>query len=163
LESAIALLQRLGALDAETKLTPRGQAFARWPLHPRLAAIALKGEETSYAGPALLAVCLISEGLLIADAHAVGALRASDVMVQMEVFSARQHRRPLPYQAWERQVDRARFERIRQLYRQRAQSSQARDWDFRADELDLVLLNRCLLAGYPDRVAKLRPSTNSRE
>ncbi|MGE3141964.1 MAG: ATP-dependent helicase HrpB [Hyphomonadaceae bacterium] len=61
---AVALLQRLGALDAERRLTAHGRALADLPLPPRLAHMLLRARETGDAVLAAhLAVLLTEQGL----------------------------------------------------------------------------------------------------
>ena len=59
-----ALLQELGALDAEGAITPRGKAMRRLPLPPRLARMALQAESFGQGEKACeLAVVLTERGL----------------------------------------------------------------------------------------------------
>ncbi|MDI9846791.1 ATP-dependent helicase HrpB [Rhodoblastus sp. 17X3] len=61
---ARALLQELGALDAEGAITPRGKAMRRLPLPPRLARMALQAEAMGVGEEACeLAVVLTERGL----------------------------------------------------------------------------------------------------
>jgi ATP-dependent helicase HrpB len=61
---ARALLQELGALDAEGAVTPRGKAMRRLPLPPRLARMALQAEGMGVGEEACeLAVVLTERGL----------------------------------------------------------------------------------------------------
>ena len=61
---AVALLVRLGALDAAQRLTPHGRRLARLPLAPRLGHMILRGAERGLAGRAArIAVLLTERGL----------------------------------------------------------------------------------------------------
>ncbi len=55
LSEARSLLQMLGALDAQARITDHGRALARQPLHPRLAHMLLTGGEQAATLAALLA------------------------------------------------------------------------------------------------------------
>ncbi len=71
LAEATALLQMLGALDAQGRITPHGKAIARQPLHPRLAhMLTLAGSEA-----ALLAALLAARDPLSRNAPCDLALR----------------------------------------------------------------------------------------
>jgi len=49
---AVALLRSLGALDRDGRPTPKGKRLASFPVHPRLAAMLLRGEELNAPGVA---------------------------------------------------------------------------------------------------------------
>ena len=61
------LLQTLGALDDDHRLTPQGRAIARLPLDPRIARIALAGRDT----PVPQAVWVLAAALSVQDPHEV--------------------------------------------------------------------------------------------
>jgi len=60
-DSARALLQQLGALDAGGALTPRGQRMAGMPLHPRLSRIVIEAEARGVGDDGCLLAALLSE------------------------------------------------------------------------------------------------------
>jgi ATP-dependent helicase HrpB len=66
LDAAWAALRELGAVDAARRLTPKGAALARAPLHPRLAALAWEARAGSSAEWDSLLACLslLNEGRL---------------------------------------------------------------------------------------------------
>ncbi|HEX8709328.1 MAG TPA: ATP-dependent helicase C-terminal domain-containing protein [Pyrinomonadaceae bacterium] len=61
LETAGALLRRLGALDAAGQLTPTGERMLHLPLHPRLSRMVIEGERRGVARQACLVAALIGE------------------------------------------------------------------------------------------------------
>jgi ATP-dependent helicase HrpB len=71
LNQARALLVRLGALDAALRLTPRGRAMARLPVHPRLGAMLLAAREAGRPALRLAArlAALLSERDLLRSAN----------------------------------------------------------------------------------------------
>ena len=69
LQTALDLLQRLGAWREGVGLTERGKALADLPLHPRLACLLLEGASEGVLDRAALAVALCSERWPFEDAH----------------------------------------------------------------------------------------------
>ena len=61
------LLQSLGALDHNGRITPHGQQMAILPLHPRLAHMVLKGKEETLGSLACDLAAILSEGALSKD------------------------------------------------------------------------------------------------
>jgi ATP-dependent helicase HrpB len=61
IDSAEALLAKLGALDAEGRITPLGKRLLRFPVHPRLARLLVDGEEAGVPQEAALVAALVSE------------------------------------------------------------------------------------------------------
>ena len=65
LAQARSLLTRLGALDANLRITPMGRSMAALPLHPRLARMLLQGEQRGCGHLACDLAALLSERDLI--------------------------------------------------------------------------------------------------
>jgi ATP-dependent helicase HrpB len=81
LAEATAMLQMLGALDAEARITAHGKALARLPLHPRLAHMVAKG------GPrAPVLAALLNERDPLRDAQ------TTDLALRLDVVTGRQKR-----------------------------------------------------------------------
>ncbi len=159
LESAFQLLRFLGAISEDGDLTAFGKKLSLLPVHPRLAAIAMEGAEAGCPEDALMAACLIGEkfalkrGMLDIDDDEEG--EPCDVAMQLDLLKASIHRKSgiseHPFQL----LDSRRKQRVLSLYQ-----SMARICKFRAapppKKTDWKKLTRCLLRGYPDRVARLR-------
>ena len=58
-DQAVGLLKLLGALDAEGRLTPKGEAMSRMPMHPRLANMMMGERGSANAG---LLAAIVEEG-----------------------------------------------------------------------------------------------------
>jgi ATP-dependent helicase HrpB len=129
LTAALALLERLGAIDAGGRLTESGRRMQRLPAHPRLAAILLAADGSRDAA---LACAVLSERQFRPQ-PGPRATTSSDLA------SAIERDRELP-----RHVLRA-----ADAFHQLSGSEAGR----RSSESDL---RRALLAGYPDRVARRR-------
>lgn len=155
-EAARELLKMLDLIDGDGALTPFGLRAAALPLHPRLAAMVAKGlDMPGLAGPALMGACLISEGMLLGRGQPAVTHETSDVKFQIEILAGILRGGRLPYAALERQIDRGRAARIGNAYTQLAQRLRIpAAFDPRA--VDDARLAACLLAGFPDRVAKRR-------
>ncbi|MBD0325849.1 MAG: ATP-dependent RNA helicase [Pyrinomonadaceae bacterium] len=61
LDAAEGLLHKLGALDADKRITKTGERMLRWPLHPRLARMLMEAEARGVAQPACVIAALINE------------------------------------------------------------------------------------------------------
>ncbi len=165
LESAIQLLTYLGAIDNDGKLTAFGNQLSTLPIHPRLSAIALQGQETGCGEDALLAACLISEGFAL-KRNAISPSEEEegdpcDLSVQMDLLKSVLHKKALseyPLQF----LDSRRQTRVLDLYRSLSRI-------FRLPNVPPPVktnpraLSLCLLRGYPDRVAQRREVASSKK
>lgn len=125
---AIALLQRIGALDADGRLTPHGQAVARLPLPARLAHMVIKAGRD---GEALLAARIA----LVLTEQGLGG-RSADLRERLHRFASERGQRA--------EGARALAERI------------ARVAGGGRGDLNEESAGRMLALAYPDRVAKQR-------
>ncbi|CAN7277807.1 ATP-dependent helicase HrpB [Pseudomonas sp. LjRoot71] len=79
---ALELLARLGAVDAQGKLTAHGQAMAELPTHPRISHLLLRGQELGLGALACDLAALLGERDILrgagADLHSRLALLASE-------------------------------------------------------------------------------------
>jgi len=134
LEAAIRLLERLGAVE-QGRLTRRGQALRRLPLHPRLGAVlvAAGGSTRAAAACAVLAERRGQAG--------GGESTDSDVLSLADRLAGA----PFPVRAAARELERL--------------GSSLREG---APVTDDDGLRRALLAGFPDRVALRREARSAR-
>lgn len=82
LAAAAALLERLGALDRERRITAHGRAMARLGLHPRLAHLLLRGHQLGLAPLGARLAALLSERDLLRGA---AAGRDADIRSRLEL------------------------------------------------------------------------------
>jgi ATP-dependent helicase HrpB len=136
LEAALDLLQRLGAIDRERRLTALGAQLRRLPLHPRLGRILI---DANGAPEAARACALLSER------HAVPARTGA---TSCDLLAAVDREQALPAH-----VLRSARE-IRESARRTLPSI--------ADRIDESGFRRAVLAGYPDRVARRRAPNGDR-
>ncbi|HEV8444857.1 MAG TPA: ATP-dependent helicase HrpB [Steroidobacteraceae bacterium] len=144
LASSRDLLQRLGALDAASRVTAHGRAMQEFPAHPRLAHMLLEGRERG--APALaaeIAALLSDRDLLRTGAGA----RDSDLRTRLDALRAGGA------------VDRGALERVR-----RSQRSFEQQLGRRREGRAAPALDAGVLAGfaYPDRIARRRPGGDAR-
>ena len=160
--AARTLLVRLGALDTAGSITTKGRMMAAIPLHPRLAALILEGQRRAIPSQALLAACLINEDMILDKGEFAVDVTPCDIRYQMGLFLAVTQRSSFDYsQAAARMVDPRKVSRISKLYEQLAgRLHVARCHTLGGmNERDFSMT---LLAGFPDRIAKLRGATPQR-
>ena len=152
-QAAGQLLNYLGAIDDHGRLTARGRAMAKLPLHPRLAAMVQRGLELGCGSQALAAACLIGEGMLLRRGVAAVTHESSDILFQMELIASLSQRRAKRF--GEAAFDERKARQILSGYEQMARRMQLGRWPTVSEaEQDGLIL--CLLAGFPERVAKRR-------
>ncbi|MBM3962884.1 MAG: ATP-dependent helicase HrpB, partial [Planctomycetes bacterium] len=141
LDAADKLLRELGAIDAGSgALTRLGQALLGLPLHPRLGAVVLAGRDLGCAAAAATAATLL------ADVDQLGRGDGADLHAAVDAFLLAEDRgfpehlcREVGLSAWQARTVKSARDRL---------LAGRRD-----DGRDTTALGRCLLAGYPDRVA----------
>ncbi|HET6604847.1 MAG TPA: ATP-dependent helicase HrpB [Xanthomonadaceae bacterium] len=143
------LLQRLGALDADARISARGRRMLVLGTHPRLAAMLLAPAHVGLRALACDVAALIeSRDPLRADA------RSDDLCARWQALAAHRARRPQP------QANRSVLESIER---------ESRHWRRRLDlreaataPLERDAIGRCLARAYPDRIACQDPGDPGR-
>ena len=143
---AKALLARLGALDAQGKITAHGNAMAALGLHPRLAHMVLMGKEKGMGATAAALAALLMERDIL---RAAPGARDTDLRLRVEMVGERSAARHLPAGMT---LDRGAAERARQAARQIGQRL-----GIGGGENDERAAGRLLALAYPDRIAQKRP------
>lgn len=132
------LLQRLGALDGQKRITPLGRAMVRLPLHPRLAHMVLESARIGLKEPACLLAALAGERDPLHLDHA-------DVRLRLAALAGRQGNGRLHYLQ----------DAVRQLAR--LTSSLIQEQKAPDSSLPEAMQAGVLLAlAYPDRIAQQR-------
>jgi ATP-dependent helicase HrpB len=146
LSQARALLDGLGALDRDGRITAEGRAMAKLPLHPRLAHMSLRGKEHRRGRLAAMIAALLMERDII---RAAPGKRDSDLRLRVELAAELGGARNL---AADLHLDRGGVERARQSARQIEGAL-----DLRGEPaLDAGDTGRVLAQAYPDRIAQAR-------
>lgn len=145
------LLHELGAVDERTRaLTPLGRQMLALPVHPRLARAMIEGRRRGCALATATAVALVSEAENLGRGQGADVLLVVHAFLQAEDRGFPQHMlAELGMPAWA----------ARNLARTRDRILAGSP---RGATDDDAALAKCLLAGYPDRVA-VRSGRDSRE
>ena len=154
LASARALLERLGALDGDGRITAGGRDMARLPVHPRLAHLLLRARALGRERLGAELAALLSERDLLR-----GAAAADDADIRTRLELVRGESIPAA-------VERAAIERVRRAARdlerqlaglpggqRRAPAPQRRGGPGADADADAGLLLGC---AYPDRIGRRR-------
>lgn len=147
------LLARLGAIDDAGRLTARGRALLKHPTHPRLARVIQAGGELGVGHVAAGAAALLSERSIrrggIDRAPRASVAASSDVVVDLDDLRAFSRD---PRRAPSLGLDAGACRTVLDVWRQLSRGG-------RDDEtIDDDALGMALLAGFPDRVAAVRPA-----
>lgn len=161
LDSALVLLARLGALDANG-LTDVGRILARFGAPPRLARLLVEGHRIGCLGDAALAAAMLQErDPFVRDRAQRGARRSdSDVVDRIRALRAFARGTTSPSAPGEVNASAARFvlRAAEELRRETIRSL----GEPAHDEHDEEAILRALLAAWPDRVARRREAGSRR-
>lgn len=160
-ESAKTLLKRLGALGADDALTIIGERMMRFPLHPRLSRVLVAAAEAGLGEAGALACAIMSERELRASAkmgfgdrrgHSDTATELSDVVSLMDAVEEVSVSSNATHAARSMGLDAGALSAVRRAAKNLARMVPP---DMRgAGTPDEDAVCRCILHGFPDRVAK---------
>ena len=157
------MLRLLGALDAGGSITAVGRAMLRFPTHPRLARMLVEAERRGVAQRAALLAALLSErdifsarrfeaaGAGAAARPSSGSGSGSDLLDAAQLLEQARSEKLSPQELRAMQVEPGACHAVMQTSRHLARHFK-QGGSAPADADEALLL--CLLAGYPDRVAK---------
>ncbi len=171
LDAADTLLKRLGALDANGRVTAVGQLMLRFPLHPRLARILVEAEARGLKSAGCLIAAILNERDIRSTrkpedsqtTRTAAPTGPSDLLQLMDQFTEAERSgfeanrlKGLGVEPGSvRTVDRSR----RQLERLCGVGAVKCESSGEADTEDALL--QAVLKGFPDRVARRRPTAGS--
>jgi ATP-dependent helicase HrpB len=151
------LLQQLGALDTQARITPHGKAMAQWGVHPRLAHM-------------LLCAKTIGAGALACEVAAIlgdrdvlrGAVRDSDLQLRVDAMRDRGRNQVSHNQTSGDQTRRDDIDRsaLRQAQQSSAQYQQQLKVKADSSGEDIHLLGVVLAYAYPDRIGRRRDNSS---
>jgi len=156
-DSALHLLQELGALDRSGSVTAVGRAMARFPLHPRLGRLMTRAQELGCPGLGADLAAILTERDIFRNS--MGGRKVDDPDMLERVESLRRWRTGkdtdsrADYSAL-RSVERT----SKQLTQLTAETAAGRSGD--ASDHDMV--SRLLLTAFPDRICKRREEGGGR-
>lgn len=146
------LLARLGAIDDGGRLTARGRALMKHPTHPRLARVIQVGVELGVGHAAAGAAAILSERSIrrggIERRPRASIAASSDVIVDLDDLRAFARE---PARAQSLGLDGGACRTVLDVWKQLSRGG-------RDDAEDDDALGMALLAGFPDRVAAVRPA-----
>lgn len=142
------LLQQLGALDIDGRITAHGKAMAQWGAHPRLAHMLLRAKGIGAGALACEVAAILSDRDLLRG----GATRQSDLQLRIEALRASTTRE----YTQQRDLDQGAVRQARE-----AAAQWQRQLNVKANKTndDLKLLGVVLAYAYPDRIGRRRENT----
>ena len=149
------LLQQLGAIDDERRVTAAGRQMVSIPLHPRLSRFMLEATERGVEKDAALVSALLTERDPFRGSSTGTSNETSDCDIVKKVDRFNDPRTNELNASAIRQVERASHQILRVMGGKRVESIQC---DTSKDQR----LRRALLAAYPDRVARRRDPDSDR-
>jgi ATP-dependent helicase HrpB len=166
LTAATSLLVELGALDAEGNLTKIGRRMLELPLHPRLSRLVVEGERRGVGGDAALVAATIGERDIRVAARAnVGGRRSSrgdgvsgpsDPLELLERFEEAESARFDAHRLRAMGLDPRAVDAVDRSQRQLGRLVRREVPAPQSPELNQRALLSCILAAFPDRVARRR-------
>ncbi|CAB1057043.1 ATP-dependent helicase HrpB [Olavius sp. associated proteobacterium Delta 1] len=147
-DGACRLLQSLGALDDDRRISDHGSRMAALPLHPRLAHMMLAADSLGLGGIACDLAALLSER----DVVRFNPGRSdADMRIRLDLVQAARRKRTPAYP--DATID---FSAVRRVVR--TADHLRRSMGGRVAECDAASIGRLLAWAYPDRVARRRPA-----
>jgi ATP-dependent helicase HrpB len=164
IEAAESLLQRLGAVDTGGRLSATGTDMLRVPVHPRLSRMILEGRRLGVVREACLAAALMSERDIRSASRAFGgskvrALRRggdSDLAALIELFEKAQQSGFESAVTARFGLDSRALASVARHHRHLERAIPSRSSSGASVEDREEALCIALLAGFPDRVARLK-------
>ncbi|MFT5357019.1 MAG: ATP-dependent helicase HrpB [Polyangiales bacterium] len=150
LESAEALLRRLGALGDEG-ISEDGRRLLRLPVHPRLGRLVLSGIERSVGSRACLVAALLGERNLLRETRDRSG--TADVLVELEAFETAEAERLRDREMQARGLDVGVYRNVGRVTRQLQRSARTGDVQSSLWDEDEALRSAIALA-FPDRIGR---------
>ena len=158
-EAAETLLARLGAIDSDGTLTDGGRSMLRHPVHPRLARVLEEAKTRDVASLGASAVALLSErSIRRRDARKTSQTAASDVVVEAEHLRA--FERDGASAAHRLGLDIGASKMVVRVQTQLRKALGTRPASRRPTPAEEDALGLALLAGFPDRIGRLREASS---
>lgn len=165
IEAADALLRKLGAIDAEGRVTKTGERMLRFPLHPRQSRMLIEAQSRGVFAEACVLAALIGErDILTGDLFNGRRMpqqakhhSPSDLLDRLDLFAEAERANFSASKLREMNLDAGSTQSVNRVRQQLQRHSIPRSPlpPISPSEQDNALLIS-ILAGYPDRVAKRR-------
>lgn len=158
-DAAETLLARLGAIDSSGELTDAGRSMLQHPVHPRLARVLEEAKSRRVAPLGTTAVALLSErSIRRRGARKSSQTAASDVVVEAEHLRA--FERDGASAAHRLGLDIGASKMVLRVQAQLRKALGVRGSSRRATPAEEDALGLALLAGFPDRIGRLREASS---
>jgi ATP-dependent helicase HrpB len=157
LAGARLLLQKLGALDSEERITAQGEAMAALPMHPRLSRLLMAARQHDQIALGCDLAALLAERDLFRRDHRPACGTVSDLLDRLEILQLFRGRQFLPAGVEERvcrTVDRASRHFAAIMGTAAAVHPEA--------AIDGACIARLLAPAFPDRIAQEREPESGR-
>ncbi|GAB3528326.1 ATP-dependent helicase HrpB [Pontibacter brevis] len=141
------LLQRLGALDQESKPTRHGKALATLGIHPRLGHLVMRGKEAGFGSTACALASLLSERDMLKPVQLAWQEPLPDLQIRLEILAGRRPHTPGYV------LDENALRRVREQEQHLRQRLRLADGGFNTDAAGLLTA-----LAYPDRLAQREAS-----
>ncbi len=155
LNAALSTLHMLNATDKNNMLSSIGKNMARLPIHPRLSRTIEEARENKIAAQGALAVALLSEGMLFRKGTEAPAIADSDIVFQMEIFEKLMNKKKIESRGISNAIDPTKAHRIESLLKSICNITNTSFQDA-LKPVNHCAVSKSLLAGFPDRVARIR-------
>ncbi len=156
-DSAVSLLQELGALDKSRSVTAVGSAMARLPLHPRLGRLMTRAQELGCPGLGADLAAILTERDIFRHSVADRKIDEPDIMGRIESLHCWRTGKDTDSRA-DRSVLRTVERTSKQLSRLTARTEEKPI----RDTIDQEAVSRLLLTAFPDRICKRREEGGGR-
>lgn len=165
IEAADALLRKLGAIDAEGRVTKTGERMLRFPLHPRQSRMLIEAQSRGVFAEACVLAALIGERDIVANELFNGRRMPqqakhhspSDLLDRLDLFAEAERANFSASKLRDMNLDTGAtmaVDRVRRQLQRLPASPSPRPPVSPSQQDDALLIS--ILAGYPDRVAKRR-------
>jgi len=149
------LLRNLGAVDGNLRATERGRKMAEFPVHPRIAALLLRGREMGLTKVAAWCAALISERDIFRYCQGeIAGVCESDLLERLNALRESGNEQNTP-------VDRGAVKAVERTAEQLTRLLGAKSGRL-PENVEAAEVARMLLAAYPDRVARQREGGSDR-
>jgi len=146
-DSARGLLQSLGALEPDCRISDHGRQMAALPMHPRLAHMLVAADRRGHGGIACDLAALLGERDVV---RFDPGQQDADIRIRLDLLQALRHNRPLTIQG--ATVDHSALRRVIRTADQLRRQINSKSGDGVA-----ISIGRFLGWAYPDRIARRRP------
>lgn len=162
LETAHRALTFIEAIDQNGHITLFGKTLAKLPMHPRLAAIIVKGELLRIPDEALVVASIVNEGGIVRPG--LRSVDRGNCDLRYQVKLTEELKKGELNTAQERILDKSRLQRVKRLTQTLAKRlGRSQNLKTNIDKVSQDQIAEMLLAGFSDRLAVARPQPRGKK